>query len=476
MGPSWYLMPDVFERFFAHFGRVPADYYDLEHLDPHYRVFFKEDRGGMDRRTDGGLATTAPEGSRVLGDPGPFREASADVVDVDGDRERMHAIFESYEASAGDAFEDYLNEARRAYEVGMEHFVYTDRGRFRDYLDWDVLCNARGLGLLGSMSDHVAETFEHRKLRQLVQYSLVFLGGSPQNTPALYKLMSHVDFGLGVHYPDGGMSAVVDALVSLGDSLGVRYETGAAVDRIEGERGDFRVVSDRRAITADVVLSNAGYAHTERSLLAAGDRQYDEAYWADRTWAPSAYLLYLGVEGDLDALAHHTLVLPEDWDPHFAAIFDEPAWPADPAYYCCVPSETDESVAPAGHSTLFVLCPIAPGLEDGSTARDRLRELLLADLAHHTGVDVRDRIVCEEDFCIAEFAERYNAPKGTALGLAHTLRQTGPLRPGHRSSALEGLYYAGADTRPGIGVPMSLISGEHAANAVLADAAGASLP
>jgi phytoene desaturase len=470
-------MPDVFERFFAHFDRSPADYYDLEHLDPHYRVFFKE----PDRRpfhihqTDGGVATRAPRPATLGDGPGELDGAAADVVDVNGDLDRMRSIFESYEPGAGDALEAYLDEAREAYEVGMEHFVYTDRGRFRDYIDWDVVRNARGLGLLGSMSDHVATAFDHRKLRQLVQYSLVFLGGSPHNTPALYKLMSHVDFGLGVHYPDGGMYAVVDALASLGTSLGVNYETGVAVDRIEGERGEFRVVSDHRSVAADVVVSNAGYAHTEQSLLASEHRQYDQSYWEARTWAPSAYLLYLGVEGDVDALRHHTLVLPADWDRHFEAIFDEPRWPADPAYYCCVPSETDDTVAPEGHSSLFVLCPIAPDLEDGPESRAKMRELLLADIAYHTGVDVRDRIVVEEDFCIAEFADRYNAPSGTALGLAHTLRQTGPLRPDHRSSALDGLYYAGADTRPGIGVPMCLISGEHAAAAVVADARGSDL-
>jgi Phytoene dehydrogenase and related proteins len=204
-------------------------------------------------------------------------------------------------------------------------------------------------------------------------------------------------------------------------------------------------------------------------LLAPEDRQYDASYWDDRVYAPSAYLLYLGVEGDVDALAHHTLVLPTAWDEHFEEIFETPAWPSDPAYYLCVPSETDPDVAPEGHSNLFALVPIAPGLEDTPELRAAYRDKLLADIAANTGVDLRDRIVVEESFCVQDFVDRYNATEGTALGLAHTLRQTALLRPGHRSSAMDGLYFTGAFTTPGIGVPMCLISGQLTAEAVAAD-------
>ncbi|WP_282102522.1 phytoene desaturase family protein [Halovivax limisalsi] len=447
MGPSWYLMPDVFERFFGHFDREPGDYYDLTHLDPHYRVFYKD----------------------------------GDRIDVTGDLERTKGQFESYEPGAGEAFERYLEQARRNYEVGMEHFVYEDRPRLRDWLDLDVARNARGLTLLGSMQGHVEEYFDHPKLQQLVQYSLVFLGGSPQNTPALYNLMSHVDFNLGVWYPEGGLGRVMDAFVELGRELGVTYETGRPVTAIEGEAatggdaaaegasGGFRVRTESGSIGADLVVSNADYAHTETELLAPDRRSYDEDYWESRTYAPSAFLLYLGVEGDLDELAHHTLILPTDWDPHFERIFDDPAWPADPAYYVCSPSRTDDTVAPAGHSACFVLVPIAPGLADDDSARDAFRESILADIAENAGADLRDRIVFERSFCVSDFADRYNSYDGTALGLAHTLRQTAIFRPSQRSDAVDGLYYTGSYTSPGIGVPMCLISGEHVAEKVLAD-------
>jgi phytoene desaturase len=442
MGPSWYLMPDVFERFFDHFDRSPEDYYDLERLDPHYRIFFKDD----------------------------------DRVDVPADREAAKAVFEEYEDGAGETLEAYLDESEYTYDVGMEHFVYEDRSRFRDFVDVDVLRYANGLSLLGSMQEHVEDYFDHPKLQQIMQYTLVFLGGSPRNTPALYNLMSHVDFNLGVWYPEGGIGGVVDALVELGRELGVEYRVNAPVTEIKGLAGGFRVEigngdgdGNGEGIECDYVLSDADYRHTEQQLLDERKRGYDADYWEERTYAPSAFLLYLGVEGDVPELAHHTLVLPTDWEQHFAEIFDDPTWPDDPAYYVCVPSETDDSVAPEDHSALFVLVPIAPGLDDSPGIRESYRDLILADLAEHTGADLRDRIVFEESFSVGDFADRYNSTKGTALGIAHTLRQTAVFRPPHRSKTVDGLYFTGAYTNPGIGVPMCLIGGEHAATKLIED-------
>ena len=444
MGPSWYLMPDVFERFFGHFDRSPGDFYDLEHLDPHYRIFFKD----------------------------------GDRVDVGADRDRMREVFETYEPGGGEALDRYLETAAQHYEIAMRDFVYTDRPRLRDWVDPAVLRAAPvGLQLLGTMDGHVADYFDHPKLRQVMQYSLVFLGGAPANTPALYNMMSHVDFALGVHYPDDGMRSVVDACVDLGRELGVTYVTDAEVTEIVNRREGFAVettADDRHGeVRADYVVSDADYPHTEQELLPEHERQYDADYWDSRTYAPSAFLLYLGVEGDLEPLAHHTLVLPGNWDRHFEQIFDDPAWPDDPAYYLCAPSETDDDVAPAGHSNLFALVPVAPGLDDDPEVRTWYRDLILDDIAAHTDVDLRDRIVVEEVFTVSEFAERYNSRRGTALGLAHTLRQTAVFRPSRRSSDCPGLYFTGSYTTPGIGVPMCLVSGEHTADALLADLDGA---
>jgi len=436
MGPSWYLMPDVFERFFDAFDRHPSDYYELQRLDPHYRIFFKD----------------------------------GDRIDVPPDVDAAKELFESYEPGAGDALEAYLDEAEYTYEVGMEHFVYEDRSRFRDFLDPELAKYGKGISLIGTMQDHVEDYFDHPKLQQVMQYTLVFLGGSPHNTPALYNLMSHVDFNLGVYYPEGGIGGVVDAFVDLGAELGVEYHTDHPVTEIKGRYGGFLVETDgERDFTADVVVSDADYAHTEQELLPPEKRGYSEAYWESRTYAPSAFLIYMGVEGDVDELAHHTLVLPTDWDPHFERIFDDPGWPEDPAYYLCVPSETDDTVAPEGHSNLFVLVPIAPDIEDAEETRRQFRDLVLADVAENTGVDLRDRIVFEETFTVSEFADRYNSFGGTALGMAHTLDQTAPFRPRHRSKAVDGLYFTGSYTTPGIGVPMCVISGEITADMVTED-------
>ena len=433
MGPSWYLMPDVFERFFGHFGHEPSDYYDLTRLDPHYRIFFKD----------------------------------GDRVDMLPDLEQNRQVFESYEPGAGERFDDYLEKSKTNYEVGMEHFVYEDRTSIRDFLDWDVAKQARGLSLIGSMQGHVEKYFDHPKLQQIMQYTLVFLGGAPTNTPALYNLMSHVDFNMGVYYPENGLGGVVDGIVALGEELGVDFRTDAPVTEIRGREGAFVVRTDEeKEFYADYVVSDADYRHTEMELLPPEKRQYDEDYWDSRTYAPSAFLPYLGVEGDVEPLEHHTLVLPTDWDEHFEQIFDDPAWPEDPAYYLCVPSETDDSVAPEGHSNLFALVPIAAGLEDTPELRAEFRELVLDDIAENTGVDLRDRIVVEESFCVNDFADRYNSTNGTALGLAHTLRQTALFRPPHHSTEVDGMYFTGSFTTPGIGVPMCLISGQLTAEAM----------
>jgi phytoene desaturase len=338
----------------------------------------------------------------------------------------------------------------------------------------EVARHARGLPLLGTMARHVAGYFKHPKLRQIVQYTLVFLGGAPRNTPALYSLMGHVDFNLGVYYPAGGIGALVDALETLAKSLGVEIRLNQEVEAIEKTDEGLRVrvrghVSGDKDYTADFVVSNADYLHTERDLLKPSARQYSRRYWRRRVWAPSAFLLYLGVEGDVPELLHHSLVIPEDWEPHFDSIFDKPAWPDDPAYYLCVPSKTDASVAPPGHSNLFVLVPLAAGLEDGPETRAAYREHILADIAKNTGEDLRERIVFEQSFCVSDFRSRYNAAEGSALGLAHTLTQSAFTRPRRRSTKLPGLYFSGSYTTPGIGVPMCLIGGEHTARTMLED-------
>ncbi len=447
-GPSWYLMPAVFDRFFESFGRSTDEFYELTELDPLYEVIWK----------DGDRAT------------------------MPADRPGQKELFESYEAGAGDRLDAYLDDAAEAYELGMDRFVYPSRSRLRDVVDLDVLRSGRALPKLRTMDDYVGGYFDHEKLRQIAEYKLVFLGGSPYNTPAIYTLMSHVDMNLGVYHPTGGIASVVDGMAELAGDLGVEIHTNTPVTAIEpavaaaeptftvetaGESADGTGPADRRF---DRVVANAPPPHVERDLL-PDEYARRESYWESRTYAPSAFLMYAGVEGDVD-LDHHALVFPTDWEPHFERIFDDPAWPEDPAYYVHVPSKTDPMAAPDGHEAVFVLVPLAPGLDDDPETRERFRELVLDDLAEHADVDFRDRIAFEETACVSDFREHFNAPRGTALALSHTLDQTGPLRPAHRAPGVEGLYYVGAYTNPGIGMPMCLLSGEHVAEAVIEDATG----
>ena len=434
-GPSWYLMPDVFERFFATFGRSVDDAYELERLDPSYRILWKD----------------------------------GDRLDVPADPDALAPKLEAYEDGAAGAFRRYLDHAEEVHELAMDRFVYPFRSGWTDWIDTDLLRSARALPLLRSMDHHVQKYFDHPKLRQLMEYKLVFLGGSPYNTPALYTLMGHVDFNQGVWHPKGGMQSLVDGIAELATDLGVKIETGAPVTALRAQEDGVTVSANGHTHTADRVVANAPPAHVEDTLLPPSQRDHDPAYWDDQTYGPSAYLLYLGVEGDVDPLRHHTLVLPTDWDHHFEQIFEDPDWPSNPAYYLHVPSRTDPTFAPDGHHSVFILVPIAPGLRDNEARRAKMREMVLDDLATHA-VDLRDRIVVEADACVSDFAEDFGQPKGNALGLAHTLTQTGPLRPSFRATQAPGLYYVGADTQPGVGVPICLISGEHAAQAVAADA------
>jgi len=437
-GPSWYLLPEVFERFFGEFGHEPEEFYDLERLDPHYRVFWDD----------------------------------GDRADVPANPEAAARLFESYEDGAGAAFRDYLADAEAAYEAGMERVVLPGRSRLRDYLSTEVVRAGRELALFESLDERVGEYVDHPKLRQLLEYTLVFLGGSPYDTPALYQLMSHVDYGLGVYYPIGGMYEVVDAVASVARERGADVHTNVEVTGVEPVPDGVAVDLGGDRYAHDRVVCNVPPEYVERELLPPGTVRRLGDYWGRRTYGPSAYLLYLGVEGRLPELAHHTLALPTDWSSQFEAIFEDPRWPADPTVYVNVPSRTDPSVAPSGHETVVILVPLAPGLDDTPDRRAAFRDHVLEAVTSYTGVDLSDRIVFEESACVSEFARRFNRPGGSALGLAHTLTQTGPLRPGPRVRGVDRLYYVGGGTNPGIGVPMCLLSGEHCADALAEDAAG----
>lgn len=427
LGPSWYLMPDVYQRWFHQMGTSAEAELDLRRLSPSYRVYF---------------------GAR-------------DVVDVPADLPATLDLFDTFEPGGGKKLERYLERAAYQYGVAMNEFVYRDYQRITDFFNRRMLVEGARLNVFTNLDRYVRGFFDSDRARKVLEYSMVFLGGAPDNTPALYNIMSHVDLAMGVWYPMGGMGAVVTSMQRLAEAAGARFAFNQPVRRIVVHDGRaVGVETDAGIIDADIVIANADYHHVETRLLEPRYRQYSDRYWDSRVIAPSAFILYLGLDRPVEGLAHHTLFLQHDWMDHFNTIFRRPAWPDRPSYYVCAASKTDPGVAPAGAENIFVLVPVAAGLEDTDAGRARFEAMILDDLEHQLGEPIRDRIVVRRSFAHRDFTARYNAYRGTALGLAHTLRQTALFRPRHRSKTVRGLYFTGHYTHPGVGVPMTLISSQ----------------
>ncbi|QKJ19140.1 phytoene desaturase family protein [Microbacterium hominis] len=443
-GPSWYLMPEVFDHFFELLGTSAAAELDLMPLDPAYRVYT---------------------------DP---RTAHGGAVDVRSGRERATALFESIEPGAGAKLAAYLDSAGDAYELAVTRFLYDTYETTAGLRDPALLRRAPQLAplLTRTLASHVERRFDDPRLRQILGYPAVFLGGSPYGVPSLYHLMSHLDLDEGVLYPRGGFTQIIGAIERLARARGVEIETDAAVARIttSGRTATGVLLRDGRELTADLVVSTADLHHTETELLPPELQTYPDAWWRRRTPSPGALLLLLGVEGRVDELAHHTLLFTEDWRENFEAIFGERPRIPDPAsLYICRPSATDDTVAPAGHENLFVLVPVPadPALGhggvdgDGDARVEAAADRVIAQIAAWCGIpDLAGRIVVRRTIAPGDFASDLGSWRGNALGLAHTLGQSAMFRPRNVSRKVDRLAYAGGSALPGIGLPMCLISAE----------------
>lgn len=427
MGPSWYLMPDVYEKFFAEFDKKPMDFFELERLDPAYRMYFGKEK----------------------------------VVDVSAELDKNYALFDSFEPNGAEKLRRYLESAAEKYDLSINELLYRDYRSIFDFLNGRLIMEGSKLHVLENLETFVNRHFESDEARKIVEYSIGFLGGSPQNTPSFYHIMSHIDLTMGVWYPVGGMRAVVDALHRIAREQGAQFSFNEPVTRIlvEGHTAT-GVETTKGRYDADLVLVNADYPFSELHLIDERHRTYDEKYWVSRVLAPSAFVIYLGVNRRVEGLAHHTLFLDRDWETGFETLFDpgKAAWPDHPSYYVNVPSLTDPTAAPEGCDTLFILVAIAPGLEDTPARREEFYTRILDDLESKLGEPIRDAVEVKRIFTLEDFKERYNAYRGTALGLSHTLFQTALWRPSHKSKKVENLYYTGHYTHPGIGVPMTIIS------------------
>lgn len=436
-GPTWYLMPEVFTRYFKLLGLKVENYLKLHRLSPTYRVYF---------------------------------EGRKEPVDLYSSLEKDRYTAESFEIGGADKLEKYLAKAAGRYEIMAEHFFYRDFRKFKDLFNRGTWPALKNIPLFGSVNKQVKRFFKSEEMQKILQYNTVFLGTSPYTAPALYSMMSQVDLGQGAYYPEGGIRSLILAFRKIGETFGVEYHTGAEVRKIivEGNTAKGVELAGGKQIAAEVILSNADIYHTETALLTGKHRSYTKKFWQTRTLAPSAFLLFLGVKGKLPNLRHHTLYFTRDWQQNFKEIFDQPCWPKNPSLYLCVPSRTDASMAPEGCESIFVLVPVAPGLVESTRQCREYRNFIIDQLEKGLGIEnLRSMIKYEKVIKPSDFEKRYNSQNGTALGLAHTLGQTAMFRPKNKSKKVKNLYYAGSGTHPGIGLPVCLISAELAARRIM---------
>lgn len=428
MGPSWYWMPDVFEDFFALFGKKVSDYYELLRLDPSYQVIFGDQ----------------------------------DQVDIPAQMPELENLFEQIEPGSTQSLRKFLAEAEYKYRVGMGEFVHKPSHSIWEFADVRILSSLFRLQMFTSMSSHVRSLFKNEKLIQLLEFPVLFLGATPQKTPALYSLMNYADMALGTWYPMGGMYKIVEAMTSLARELGVEIKLNQEVVQIEsaGGKAVAALTADGTRYEADAFVGSADYHHIETRLLEESNRNYTDNYWDKRVMAPSCLLWYVGLNQRVKGLKHHNLFFDEDFGLHSEEIYTTPKWPSKPLFYASVPSITDPSVAPEGCENLFLLIPVAPGLEDTPEIRERYFNIIMDRLERHTGQSIRPHIVYQRSYAHADFVQDYHAFRGNAYGLANTLLQTAFLKPKLKSRKLSNFWYTGQLTAPGPGVPPSLISGQ----------------
>ncbi|RKT00198.1 NAD(P)/FAD-dependent oxidoreductase [Flavobacterium sp. 123] len=424
MGPSWYWMPDVFERFFADFNKKTTDYYELIKLSPAYRVYY-----GVD-----------------------------DFITIADNLDEIVATFESIEAGSGAILNDFMAEAKSNYDIAIKDLVYRPGV---SPLELVTVETAKKVGqFFSNISKDVRKKFKNDRLIQILEFPVLFLGAKPSDTPSFYSFMNYADFGLGTWHPKTGMFDVVRAMETLALELGVSFHTNSNIEKIIVENKTAKgLVVNGKAIYSDLVLSGADYHHTE-TLLEEEHRAYSEKYWDSRVFAPSSLLFYIGFDKKIENISHHALFFDVDFYQHANDIYDEPQWPKEPLFYANFPSLTDKSAAPEGMESAFFLVPLAPGINDTEALRVEYFDKIIDRFETLTQQSVKNNIIFSQSFCKNDFVEQYNSYKGNAYGMANTLLQTAFLRPKLKSKKVKNLYFTGQLTVPGPGVPPALISGK----------------
>lgn len=432
MGPSWYMMPDIFEHFFELMGEKIEDHLSLKRLSPSYRIFLKSEKKHYDFFSD---------------------------------LEKTIETFESIEPGSGEVLREYMKTTEYQYQIARDEFMFKNYDSIFDFFNKRVMTQGRKLPLFRRVESIINKMFKSEILRKVLQYQTVLLGTAPGDAPGIYSMMNYVDFVEGVWYPDGGIYKVIEALERIAKKHGVTIRTATPVEKIMVENGVAVGVhlASGEEVRADMVISNADTVFTDQYLLGAPYRQKSDRYWNSQKMAPSAFILYLGIDGVIPSLKHHNLLFAKNWNENFAQIFGKAAWPTDPSMYVCAPSKTDSSVAPTGKENLFVLVPIASGLPYDDALVEKYTDFVIEQMEEYMDIpNFKERIVYKRMYAVKDFIQDYNAFKGTALGFAHTLGQTAIFRPNNINTKVKNLYYVGAGTNPGIGMPICLISAELA--------------
>ena len=431
MGPSWYWMPDVFDKFFNDFGKKVSDYFTLTKLSPAYRVYFGKD----------------------------------DFIDIEDTPEKICKKFESIEKGSGEKLKKYLKIAKENYEIGVSDMLYKMPGNSPlELVSKKTIKRIRFF--LSNIRKDVRRDFKNPKLRSILEFPVLFLGAKASNTPAFYNFMNYADFGIGTFQPPNGFHDLVNAMVDLGKSLGVKYKVNHELSKINvSNKKVENIVINGKSTDCDLILSGADYHHTE-SLLPVKSRQYNNRYWKSRVFAPSSLLFYVGFNKKLKNVQHHNLIFDTDFNKHAEEIYDSPKWPTDPLFYANFTSKTNSKTAPEGSENAFFLIPIAIDLIDNEETRDKYFEKIIKKMELYTGQELKDSITYKRSFCVNDFKNEYNSYGGNAYGLANTLFQTAFLRPNIKSKLVQNLYFCGQLTVPGPGVPPAVVSGELVANLI----------
>jgi phytoene desaturase len=424
IGPTWYWMPDVFEKFFSDFGKQPSDYYHLEKLNPAYEVYFDD----------------------------------LDSIKIPDNLTDIFDVFEKEEAGSSKHLESFLDNAKHNYDVAIKDLVYRPGISITELITPVTIKKANQF--FSTIRTSVRKKIKNNRLQQIMEFPVLFLGAKPSNTPSFYSFMNYADFGLGTWHPKGGMYEVVKAMYILAAELGVKIKTNQNVEKINVENGVVKsVISNGTTIESDVVLSGADYHHTE-TLLDEKYRGYSEKYWDSKVFAPSSLLFYVAFDKKIENVSHHSLFFDTDFDLHAKDIYDNPKWPEKPLFYASFPSKTDVTVAPESAEAGIFLIPIAPGIRDSALIRERYFDNIIKRFEKLTNQKVTDNILFKESFCVNDFVKDYNSYKGNAYGLANILTQTAFLRPKIISKKVKNLFFTGQLTVPGPGVPPSIISGK----------------